>query len=202
MRLALLLGGVLLVAFSAMGVVITSAKKSIFIAGADLTQLAKARSAAELRDMIELGQVVFNHLTQLPVPVVAAIHGACVGGVQISDEHVPREQHIACPHTRGPRRWMRQPGTRRLVGQQAGGEPFSEPLEPAAAQLGEPPPRGGGRHAVVEDGNPHLTDPAADPMSRHHSVFHARVRERNEGQHVQGADARMDTFVAPQIDVL
>jgi 3-hydroxyacyl-CoA dehydrogenase/enoyl-CoA hydratase/3-hydroxybutyryl-CoA epimerase len=62
------------------GVVITSAKKSIFIAGADLTQLAKARTASELRDMIELGQTVFNHLTQLPVPVVAAIHGACLGG--------------------------------------------------------------------------------------------------------------------------
>src|SRR4026207_1236044 len=62
------------------GVVITSAKKSIFIAGADLTQLAKAKSPGELRDMIELGQVVFNHLTQLPIPVVAAIHGACVGG--------------------------------------------------------------------------------------------------------------------------
>src|SRR5678815_2788852 len=43
------------------GVVITSAKKSIFIAGADLTQLAKARTAGELRDMIELGQMVFNH---------------------------------------------------------------------------------------------------------------------------------------------
>jgi 3-hydroxyacyl-CoA dehydrogenase/enoyl-CoA hydratase/3-hydroxybutyryl-CoA epimerase len=62
------------------GVVITSAKKSIFIAGADLTQLGKAKTPAELRDMIELGQVVFNHLTQLPIPVVAAIHGACVGG--------------------------------------------------------------------------------------------------------------------------
>src|SRR6185503_3198566 len=32
------------------GVVLTSAKKSIFIAGADLTQLAKARTAGELRD--------------------------------------------------------------------------------------------------------------------------------------------------------
>lgn len=62
------------------GLVITSSKRSIFIAGADLTQLAKARTPGELRDLIELGQTVFNHLTQLPVPVVAAIHGACLGG--------------------------------------------------------------------------------------------------------------------------
>lgn len=62
------------------GLVLTSAKKSIFIAGADLTQLSKAKTADELRDMIELGQVVFNRLATLNIPTVAAIHGACVGG--------------------------------------------------------------------------------------------------------------------------
>jgi len=62
------------------GVVLTSAKKSIFIAGADLTQLSKARTPEELRDMIELGQVVFNRLSTIGIPTVAAIHGACVGG--------------------------------------------------------------------------------------------------------------------------
>jgi len=62
------------------GVVLTSAKKSIFIAGADLTQLSRAKSPEELREMIELGQSVFNRLATLPIPTVATIHGACVGG--------------------------------------------------------------------------------------------------------------------------
>ncbi len=62
------------------GVVITSAKKSIFVAGADLTQLSKAKTPDELRDMIELGQSVFNRLAMINIPSVAAIHGACVGG--------------------------------------------------------------------------------------------------------------------------
>ena len=62
------------------GLVLTSAKKSIFIAGADLTELERAHSAEELRDMIELGQVVFTRLAGLNVPTVAAIHGACLGG--------------------------------------------------------------------------------------------------------------------------
>src|SRR5207247_9397800 len=62
------------------GVVLTSAKKSIFIAGADLTQMAKAQTPEELRSLIELGQMVFNRLAALPIPTVAAIHGACVGG--------------------------------------------------------------------------------------------------------------------------
>ena len=62
------------------GVVVTSAKKGIFIAGADLTQLAKARTNEELGVMIDLGQGVLNRLAALPMPTVAAIHGACLGG--------------------------------------------------------------------------------------------------------------------------
>jgi 3-hydroxyacyl-CoA dehydrogenase / enoyl-CoA hydratase / 3-hydroxybutyryl-CoA epimerase len=62
------------------GLVLTSAKKSIFIAGADLHSFSKARTAADIREMIELGQAVFNRLAELPIPTVAAIHGACLGG--------------------------------------------------------------------------------------------------------------------------
>jgi 3-hydroxyacyl-CoA dehydrogenase/enoyl-CoA hydratase/3-hydroxybutyryl-CoA epimerase len=61
------------------GVVLTSAKPSIFIAGADLHALAGA-SGGDLASLIELGQTVFNRLAALSVPTVAAIHGACVGG--------------------------------------------------------------------------------------------------------------------------
>ena len=61
------------------GVVLTSAKPSIFIAGADLHALAGA-SAGDLASLIELGQTVFTRLADLSVPTLAAIHGACVGG--------------------------------------------------------------------------------------------------------------------------
>ncbi|MBI3875041.1 MAG: enoyl-CoA hydratase/isomerase family protein, partial [Verrucomicrobia bacterium] len=61
------------------GVVLTSAKPAIFIAGADLHTLARL-APADLLGLIELGQTVFNRLATLPVPTVAAIHGACVGG--------------------------------------------------------------------------------------------------------------------------
>jgi 3-hydroxyacyl-CoA dehydrogenase/enoyl-CoA hydratase/3-hydroxybutyryl-CoA epimerase len=61
------------------GVVLTSAKNSIFIAGADLHALAGA-SLNDLASLIELGQAVFNRLVSLSVPTIAAIHGACVGG--------------------------------------------------------------------------------------------------------------------------
>lgn len=62
------------------GVIVTSAKKSIFIAGADLKTLLKQAQTGELRAFIAKGQKVFNRLAALKVPIVAAIHGACAGG--------------------------------------------------------------------------------------------------------------------------
>lgn len=62
------------------GVIVTSAKESIFIAGADLKTLLKQAQTGELRAFIAAGQKVFNRLVALKVPTVAAIHGACAGG--------------------------------------------------------------------------------------------------------------------------
>jgi 3-hydroxyacyl-CoA dehydrogenase/enoyl-CoA hydratase/3-hydroxybutyryl-CoA epimerase len=62
------------------GLIIASAKKSIFIAGADLKTLLKQAQTGELRDFISEGQRVFNRIVALKIPSVAAIHGACAGG--------------------------------------------------------------------------------------------------------------------------
>src|SRR5260370_1263722 len=62
------------------GLIITSAKKSIFIAGADLKTLLKQAQAGELGASITEGQRVFNRIAALKIPSVAAIHGACAGG--------------------------------------------------------------------------------------------------------------------------
>jgi 3-hydroxyacyl-CoA dehydrogenase / enoyl-CoA hydratase / 3-hydroxybutyryl-CoA epimerase len=62
------------------GVVILSAKKSIFIAGADLKTLLHQAQTGEMRVFIAEGQRVFNRLAALQIPTCAAIHGACAGG--------------------------------------------------------------------------------------------------------------------------
>ncbi len=62
------------------GLIITSAKKSIFIAGADLKTLLKQAQTGELRAFIAEGQRIFNRIAGLKIPTVAAIHGACAGG--------------------------------------------------------------------------------------------------------------------------
>ncbi len=62
------------------GLIITSAKKSIFIAGADLKTLLQQAQSGEMREFIAKGQQVFNRLAELKIPTVAAIHGASAGG--------------------------------------------------------------------------------------------------------------------------
>src|ERR1700720_2003185 len=62
------------------GLIIASAKKSIFIAGADLKTLLKQAPTGELRDFIAEGQRIFNRIASLKIPTCAAIHGACAGG--------------------------------------------------------------------------------------------------------------------------
>lgn len=65
---------------NAKGLIFFSAKPTIFIAGADLREMAQKTSGEDLREMIDFGQQVFNCLADLPIPTVAAIHGACLGG--------------------------------------------------------------------------------------------------------------------------
>jgi 3-hydroxyacyl-CoA dehydrogenase/enoyl-CoA hydratase/3-hydroxybutyryl-CoA epimerase len=62
------------------GVILASAKKSIFIAGADLHAISQFTEPAQLDELIRLGQTAFDRLAHLSIPTIAAIHGACVGG--------------------------------------------------------------------------------------------------------------------------
>jgi 3-hydroxyacyl-CoA dehydrogenase/enoyl-CoA hydratase/3-hydroxybutyryl-CoA epimerase len=62
------------------GLIIASAKKSIFVAGADLKALLQAAKTGEMRGFIQRGQQAFNRLANLKIATVAAIHGASAGG--------------------------------------------------------------------------------------------------------------------------
>src|SRR4029078_7810129 len=62
------------------GLIITSAKNSIFVAGADLKTLLQQAQSGDMREFIAHGQRVLNRLAELKIPTVAAIHGASAGG--------------------------------------------------------------------------------------------------------------------------
>ena len=62
------------------GLVLISGKTDSFVAGADISMLAACRSADEAATLSRQGHAVMAELEALPFTVVAAIHGACLGG--------------------------------------------------------------------------------------------------------------------------
>ena len=62
------------------GVVIRSAKRSGFIAGADIKEFLKIRTPEDGYALIRAGQLVLQELADLPCPSVAALHGFALGG--------------------------------------------------------------------------------------------------------------------------
>ncbi|QRG80428.1 fatty acid oxidation complex subunit alpha FadJ [Citrobacter sp. R56] len=62
------------------GVVFISAKPDNFIAGADINMIGHCRSAQEAETLARHGQQIMSEINALPIPVIAAIHGACLGG--------------------------------------------------------------------------------------------------------------------------
>lgn len=64
----------------ATGVVIASAKKNGFIAGADIKQFRAFQTQEEGFEFIRHGQIIFSKLAALKIPSVAMIHGFCMGG--------------------------------------------------------------------------------------------------------------------------
>jgi 3-hydroxyacyl-CoA dehydrogenase/enoyl-CoA hydratase/3-hydroxybutyryl-CoA epimerase len=61
-------------------IVLVSGKGDSFIAGADIDLLASLHTAEQAADLCRAGQRVLGRLQSLSKPVVAAIHGACLGG--------------------------------------------------------------------------------------------------------------------------
>jgi 3-hydroxyacyl-CoA dehydrogenase/enoyl-CoA hydratase/3-hydroxybutyryl-CoA epimerase len=62
------------------GVVIISGKPDSFIAGADIKMIAACKTEQEAQMLAEKGQEIFASIAAFPFPIVAAIHGACLGG--------------------------------------------------------------------------------------------------------------------------
>ncbi|USD36676.1 MULTISPECIES: fatty acid oxidation complex subunit alpha FadJ [Ferrimonas] len=63
-----------------LGIVFTSGKPDSFIAGADINMLADCQTAEDVYTLSRDGHKLLNELSRLPLPVVAAIHGPCLGG--------------------------------------------------------------------------------------------------------------------------
>ena len=64
----------------AKAVILISNKKDSFVAGADIRMLDAVKSASEGTQLSLTGHHAMEKMTKSPLPVVAAIHGTCLGG--------------------------------------------------------------------------------------------------------------------------
>lgn len=62
------------------GLVLISGKDNSFMAGADVSMLEACTSATEATTIAAGGQAMFSRITDLAIPVIAAIHGPALGG--------------------------------------------------------------------------------------------------------------------------
>ncbi|TNV18037.1 fatty acid oxidation complex subunit alpha FadJ [Buttiauxella sp. B2] len=62
------------------GLIFISGKPDNFVAGADINMIAHCQTAQEAQALAHQGQQIMAEIAALPIPVIAAIHGACLGG--------------------------------------------------------------------------------------------------------------------------
>lgn len=60
--------------------IISSAKKDIFIAGADINEIKDLTTEADARKKVSRGQEIMNKIEDLDIPTLCLINGACLGG--------------------------------------------------------------------------------------------------------------------------
>jgi 3-hydroxyacyl-CoA dehydrogenase/enoyl-CoA hydratase/3-hydroxybutyryl-CoA epimerase len=107
------------------GLIIMSGKEKSFIAGADIREFDDLATEDQVIEAVRAGTGVFDRIEALPVPVVAAIHGFCLGGgLELSlachyriasREHgtrlgLPEVKLGIIPGLNGAARWLRQSG--------------------------------------------------------------------------------------------
>ncbi len=64
----------------ARALLIVSGKANGFMAGADLRELQSFQTQEQMQSFIDLGQDALQRLSDLSIPSIALIHGACLGG--------------------------------------------------------------------------------------------------------------------------
>ncbi len=62
------------------GIVLISGKEDNFIAGADVKMLQKKQAPDEIEELSRTGNFLLMNMENFPKPIVAAIHGGCIGG--------------------------------------------------------------------------------------------------------------------------
>ncbi len=118
-------------------IILRSGKPDSFIAGADIEEFVQLRSVEEAVRLSKDGQLLMQAIADSPKPVIAAIHGACLGGglelalachYRVASDHprtmlgLPETQLGLIPGAGGSNRLPRLVGTRAALDMILGGK--------------------------------------------------------------------------------
>ena len=110
---------------SVRGLVVMSGKEKSFVAGADIKQFDNLKTEADVVEAVRAVTEIFDRVERMPVPVVVAIHGVCLGAglefalachYRICDREevtrlgLPEVKLGIIPGLNGFARWVRQSG--------------------------------------------------------------------------------------------
>jgi 3-hydroxyacyl-CoA dehydrogenase/enoyl-CoA hydratase/3-hydroxybutyryl-CoA epimerase len=62
------------------GLVLMSAKPTGFLVGADIREFSRFATEPQVKEVVKQSLELFDRIEKLPIPVVVAIHGFCLGG--------------------------------------------------------------------------------------------------------------------------
>ena len=110
---------------SVRGLVVMSGKEKSFVAGADIKEFDNLKTEADVVEAVRAVTEIFDRVERMPVPVVVAIHGVCLGAglefalachYRICDREevtrlgLPEVKLGIIPGLNGFARWVRQSG--------------------------------------------------------------------------------------------
>ncbi len=153
------------------GVVVMSGKDNSFIAGADIKEFDDLTTEAEVVAAVRQVTSIFDRVENIPVPVVAAIHGYCLGGglefslachYRICDREegtrigLPEVKLGIIPGLNGTARWYRQAGPLNAMPPMIAGRMLRPSQAKAAGVIDQVVPshhelRWAARNAVMKD---------------------------------------------------
>jgi enoyl-CoA hydratase/carnithine racemase len=61
-------------------IIVTGAGRTVFVAGADISEIDRNRDADHAEELLRAGHAVFSKIETSKKPVIAAINGMCLGG--------------------------------------------------------------------------------------------------------------------------
>ena len=196
------------------GLVVMSGKEKSFVAGADIREFDNLKTEADVVEAVRAVTEIFDRVERMPVPVVVAIHGVCLGGglefslachYRICDREevtrigLPEVKLGIIPGLNGAARWLRQSGPLNSMPHMLTGRMLRPSQAKAAGIIDQIVPthhelRWAARNAVMKHRKSKRAAPVWAPLMKFET---ARVYIANRMRKETAAKVREEHYPAP-----